>query len=95
MPFLNIREPRTRENSSINLKSNARRMRRNVRSRDFVSCKRKLLIVKLKSMPSEPREHSKKVRDKLVSVKSSRLRRDKESLLTSNKLVRDNSRRSR
>ena len=80
---------------NTSLRCNAKRMRRSVRSRDFVSSKRRPPTVKLKSMPLEPREPLRKARDKLVFVKSSRPRRDRESLLSSSKLARDNSRRSR
>jgi len=50
--------------------------RKKEKSRDSESYRRRLLIDKLRSMPSEPRELSRRERDRPESVKDSSTRRD-------------------
>ena len=58
-------------------------MRRSVKSRDSESYRRRLLIDRLKLMPSEPRELSRRVRDKPEKEKDLSIKRDREFRPTS------------
>jgi len=66
----------TSVNTRPSLRNRESRRRKSVKSKDLESYKKRLLIDKPRSMPLEPRELLKKVKDKLESVRDlSRLRK--------------------
>ena len=67
---------------SINSKFRSKRTRRRRKSRDSESCKRRLPIGKLRSMPSELRELSRRVKDKPERGRDSSTKNARESSLT-------------
>lgn len=69
-------------------------MKRKEKSKDWESFKKKLLIDKQKLMPWEPRELSKKVRDKPEKERDLNKPRDKEFKLISKSPDKDNSQKN-
>ena len=86
-----IKEPRTKRNMKLNSRPLESRMKKKRKSKDSENFKKKLLIDKLKLMLLGPRELSRRVRDKLESVKDLSTKRDKESKLISRSPDRSNS----
>jgi hypothetical protein len=93
--LLPIKKPETKRSMRLNLKPRESKTRRKKKFKDLESSKRRLPIDNLKSMPSEPREPSKKVRDKLGREKDSSIRRGRESKLILRLLEMCSSKRNR
>ena len=78
----------------LNAKLKESKRKRREKFKDSVNSKRRLPIDKLKSMPSELREHSRKVKDKPEKEKDLNNKREKESKPTSRLLDNANSLKS-
>ena len=90
----NIKETRIKKNMKLKWRPRESRRRRKEKSKDLENSKRRLLIDKLKLMLLEPRELSKKARDKPEKERDWSNRREKESRLISKLPDKDNSLKS-
>ena len=86
---------RTRRSTKLNLKPKDLRMRRNVRSKSSENFRRRLPIDRLKLTLLEPNVPLRRVRDKLVFVRSLSMKRDNVLPPILSRPDRDNSMRSR
>ena len=79
--LLNIKKLEIKRNMKPNVKHKELERKRREKSKDSVNSKRRPPIDKLKSMPSELREHSRKVKGKPEKEKDLNNKRERESKL--------------
>ena len=90
-PLLSTSAKRTRLNMRNNKKPKESEKKKRGKSNVCESSKKRQLTDRLRSMLYEPREHSRRVRDKPEKEKSLNRPRGKESKLTSKRLDKSNS----
>lgn len=92
---LSIKEIRIKKNLKLKWRHKESRRRRKEKSRDLENFKKRLPIDKLKLMLLEPRELSRKVKDRLEKERDWSNKREKEFKLISKLQDKDNSQRSK
>ena len=92
-PLLSTNELKTNKNLRSNRRPRDSEKKRNGKSSAYVSSKKRLPTDRPKLMPSEPKEHSKRARDKPEKEKSSSKPRDSEFRLTLRRPGKSNSRK--